>query len=384
MIQDNLGNLYRGRNDFPKAEEALLKALELRRRLAKVNPQTYEPDLAMTQNNLGNLYSSKSDFLEAEKVYLEALQIYKRLTKKNLQAYGPALATIQNNLGALFSGKNEFSKAEESYLEALQILKKLAKENLQIYAPDLAGTLNNLGVLYKKKTDFAKAEETYLEALEIYRRLAREYPQMYEPSLARAQRNLALVYWSAKNYDHSEKLFIESFNIMFKWANVSPEQHARDLRDISWSIIRLYSAKLDSLTYNTFKHPHNDNFMVIEDRLYTSAKSNPELVTELTIYCGNRAWYLLFAARFDEAERVGLKGLELNGSQTWIKTNIAHALLFQGKYEKALEIYRGLKLQKNRKNESYAIICLAQLDELEKHGITHKDVDRIRAFLKQQ
>src|SRR5438105_14255691 len=98
MTQNNLGALYWGKNDFTKAEAAFLEALEIYKRLAKGNPQTYELDVAGIQNNIGALYWGKNDFTEAEAAFLEALEIYKRLAKGNQQTYEPDVEGIKNNL----------------------------------------------------------------------------------------------------------------------------------------------------------------------------------------------------------------------------------------------------------------------------------------------
>jgi len=92
---------------------------------------------------------------------------------------------------------------------------------------------------------------------------------------------------------------------------------------------------------------------------------------------------LLFASKFNEAEQDARKGLAIDSSYIWIKGNLAHSLLFQGKYREALELYEELKPLKNEEGKSYAAICLEDLDELEKNKVAHKDVDKIRTFLKE-
>jgi tetratricopeptide (TPR) repeat protein len=89
-----------------------MEALEIRKRLASANPQTYEPDVAATQNNLGTLYIHKNDYEKAELLLMEALEIRKRLASTNPQTYEPAVASTLNSLGALYKLKNNYVKAE--------------------------------------------------------------------------------------------------------------------------------------------------------------------------------------------------------------------------------------------------------------------------------
>ncbi len=68
---------------------------------------------------------------------------------------------------------------------------------------------------------------------------------------------------------------------------------------------------------------------------------------------------------------------------SWINTNLAHALLFQGKFEEAKAIYQQYKNQPypQEPGKTFGELFLKDLDELEKAGITHPDVAKIRKVL---
>jgi tetratricopeptide (TPR) repeat protein len=82
-------------NKHDKAISYYTKALLLFRNKIKINPQVYEPDVAMTQNNLGALYYDQHAYAKAEQAYLEALEIRRRLAKENPQVYEPEVAATQ-------------------------------------------------------------------------------------------------------------------------------------------------------------------------------------------------------------------------------------------------------------------------------------------------
>ncbi|WP_423808918.1 tetratricopeptide repeat protein, partial [Prevotella dentalis] len=59
--------------------------------------------MATSYNNLAVLYSDTQRFQDSEAMYKSALTIYERLAKANPQAYEPDLATSYNNLAVLYS-----------------------------------------------------------------------------------------------------------------------------------------------------------------------------------------------------------------------------------------------------------------------------------------
>jgi Tfp pilus assembly protein PilF len=193
-ILNNLGNLQSDKTEQDKAEESYAEALEIYRKLAVVNPQTYLPDVATTLNNLGNLQSDKTELDKAEESYAEALEAYRKLAVVNPQTYLPDVATTLNNLGVLQWNKTELDEAEGSYAEALEIRRKLAVVNPQTYLPGVAMTLNNLGALQSDKTELDKAEESYAEALEIRRKLVENNLERFSIDYATSAINLAIFY----------------------------------------------------------------------------------------------------------------------------------------------------------------------------------------------
>ncbi len=191
---NNLGNLQSNNNELDKAEQSYSEALDIRRDLAKGNPQAFLPHLAETFNNLGNLQKNNNELDKAEQSYNEALGIYRTLAKENPQAYLPGVAITLNNLGNLQSNNNELDKAEQSYSEALDIRRDLAKNNPQAFLPDVAMTLNNMGNLQSNKNELDRAEESYSEALDIRRDLAKGNPQAFLPDLAMTLSNFSIFY----------------------------------------------------------------------------------------------------------------------------------------------------------------------------------------------
>jgi tetratricopeptide (TPR) repeat protein len=113
------------------------------------------------------------------------------------------------------------------------------------------------------------------------------------------------------------------------------------------------------------------------------AKEDQKYNLELANIYGNISFYQLFNKNFIQAEKSANEGLKIDPTQTWIKTNLAHALLFQGKFNEAQNIYLELKDQTYPEDESktFRYYFLQDLDEFEKAGITHPDIPGIRELL---
>ncbi len=214
MTLNNLAVLHTNKNELNEAFEKHQEALQIRRELAKENPATYLPDVAMTLNNLAVLHKINNEFGDAIEKHQEALQIRRALAKENSVKYLPDVAVSLNNLANIYWNKSEFGEALEKHQEALQIRRALAKENPGTYFPDVAETLLNLALLQKAKNEFDEALEKYQEALQIYRLLAKENPGTYLPDVAITLNNLSIYYLQAvPDSKKSIALAIESLEI---------------------------------------------------------------------------------------------------------------------------------------------------------------------------
>src|SRR5260221_231599 len=71
-------------DDARKEYEESLKTF---RELARQDPETYLPDVAMTLNNLGILDSDQNRMAEARKEYEEALKIYEAFAKQDPEQF---------------------------------------------------------------------------------------------------------------------------------------------------------------------------------------------------------------------------------------------------------------------------------------------------------
>lgn len=138
IVTEYAAFLYK-HNKFNQAQPLHEEALKIYRELARENPQTYLPDVAMTLNNLANLHADKNEFPQVSGNYEEALHIYRALARENPQAYLPFVATIAINLSIFYL--QSFPDKENSIalaIESLEIAKQFTEHYQMQQATQLA------------------------------------------------------------------------------------------------------------------------------------------------------------------------------------------------------------------------------------------------------
>ena len=416
MSYNNLGLLYRYTQRFSDSEHMYNFALEIRKRLAATNPQAYEAGLAVSYTNLGHLYRDTQRFVFSEQMHKSALEIYKRLAATNPQTYEPALAGSYNNLGLLYHAILRFTESEQMHKSALKIRKRLAETNPQVYEPDLAASYNNLGLLYRAAQRFTESEQMHNSALEIRKRLAATNPQAFEPDLATSYTSLGLLYRYTQRFADSEQIYNSALEIYKRlmgensfiygqrladclfWladSQVKQEKYAEAISPfeqalefykkeaeqgksidyyttiMSW-LQQLYGQeKKYSQAYQCFKR----NIPLLKT-LYQSDKSNyTELLNDIFV---SQSFYSIFEKQYVEAEIYSKEALEVDSTKHVAYSNLAAALLFQGKYQEAEKIYRQYK---SEMKEDF----LSDFEEFSKAGVIPKnreeDVEKIKQLL---
>ena len=367
---DNLANLYKATQRFPDSEQMYKSSLEIRQRLSASNPLVYEPDLATSYNNLGLLYSDTQRFHESEQMYKTSLEIRQRLSASNPQVYESDLADSYHNLGLLYNRIQRFPESEQMYKSSLEIYKRLSASNPQDYELDLARSYICLGVLYSDVQCFLKSEQMYKSALEIYKRLIGEYPQFY------GQQQAICLFWLAESQVKQEK-YAEAISPLEKalefYKKEAEQGTSIDFYTTIMSCLQqLYEQeKKNSQAYQCYKQ----NIPLLKT-LYQSDKSNYK--EQLNGILVNQSFYAIFEKQYAEAETYSKEALEVDSTNHIAYSNLAAALLFQGKYLEAEKIYSQYK---SELKEGF----LSDFEEFSKTGVIPKnregDVEKIKQLL---
>lgn len=93
-------------------------------------------------------------------------------------------------------------------------------------------------------------------------------------------------------------------------------------------------------------------------------------------------WYQLFNRKPRESIAASLKVLELSrGDAVLIKGNLADAYLFDNQFDKAKALYLENQNAKISDERSFIQMVLDDFKELQEAGITHPDIEKIKALL---
>jgi tetratricopeptide (TPR) repeat protein len=189
-VLDLLGNLYRSRQQYDRAEPLLTRTL--------ANLQAGEnvplKELARAQNNLGELYLAAGQPEKAAPLLEKALEARKEV----LKADDPAVAISLNNAAAVHAINGDHAGAKPLLEEALKVFEK----NYGADSPTYAQGLNNLAELHRALGEDAEAKPLLEQALAIKEKAVG--PE--DPSLASTLNALAAVHAAEGDLQQAEPL----------------------------------------------------------------------------------------------------------------------------------------------------------------------------------
>ena len=107
-----------------------------------------------------------------------------------------------------------------------------------------------------------------------------------------------------------------------------------------WSLYSLGYAYGLQKNYNKAYEAHSQFLKTLTERYGLNSSEWKEKIEEALI---NTAYYALTVGHFLEAEQCAQKCITINGTQHIAFTNLAAALLFQGKYDEAEKLYSKYK-----------------------------------------
>jgi tetratricopeptide (TPR) repeat protein len=124
----------------------------------------------------------------------------------------------------------------------------------------------------------------------------------------------------------------------------------------------------------------------VEKKQYSAAIDDIQKAIQLDPknggYYGSLGWYQLFNRKPRESITASLKALELSPDDAvMIKTNLAHGYLFDNQFDKAKAIYLENKDAKLHDGRAFSQTVLDDFKEFREAGITHPDMEKIKALL---
>ena len=368
-------------------------------------------DLAMLSERIGSFYSSTGDLNKALFFYLKEKHLFKELHEKNPNEadFKNGLAISYSKLGSTHAALGNLDKALQFYEDETVLFEQLYESY-----PSNVGFKNGLAISYSKLGETHAALGNLDKALQFYEQRSELGKQLYEsyPSNVGFKNGLAISYsqlgrfYADKKKDkvkarlYFEKcqalldelvksfpLYVEFKNnlewVQRKLVEIATPPSVLDLDETGESAkqVAAYIQAVEAAQTDAERATPQYQLVTLYEKLLKTDKGNPQDSAYLSTAYGILAWYQLFAQDFAAAEQSAKRGIELDATQDWINTNLASALLYQGKWAAAKSLYLSLK-DKPYDTVTFKEAFLGDLDALEKEGIKHEDVAKIRDLFK--
>jgi tetratricopeptide (TPR) repeat protein len=310
-----------------------------------------DPKFAEAYNNRGLVKEAKGDLNGAIADFSHAIQ----LNPKDAFAY--------NNRGNTKAGKGDFDGAIADYNRAIKL------------DPKFANAYYCRGLAKKKKNDFGGAISDYNRVIELDPKFAKAYCDRGVAKRRKGDLDGAII-----DYGRSIELDPEYAIAYHNRGNAKDDKGDLD------GAIADYTRAIELAPKYGDAYSHRAQVWVKKKQYDAAAKDLQkaiELDPENGGYYLDLAWYELFNRKPRESIAASLKALKLSPDDAvMIKTNLAHAYLFSGQFEKAKAIYlenKDAKLADDKRSFTQAV--LDDFKELQDAGITHPDMEKIKILL---
>jgi serine phosphatase RsbU (regulator of sigma subunit) len=145
----NMGIIFHGKGNYPKALEYYQKALPIYQHIGN------KPGMANNLSNIGNIYSDQGNQSKALEYYFKSLVINQQLKEKS------GMATNFTNIGLIYYGQGNSEKALEYEFKASELNQQLGDKNA------LSNNYINIGDMYAEQKNSSKALEYDLKSLDM-------------------------------------------------------------------------------------------------------------------------------------------------------------------------------------------------------------------------
>lgn len=417
----SLANSYLGKFDAYEATLNYSESVNLYESLIKEHLAYSQENYAFSLKNLAYIYKNTYQFEKASYYFIQAKQQYNKMLLTPLQEV--FLGETNLWLAEVRFFQKQTSELEELFKEALIHFQHAADKNEKSAISYLGYTWLTKANYYQATNLFKEEEYARKESIKFYLKADSLNPGTFTSYLAVGHYQWAislrslgdtatmnLNFKKSKNYFEQISDSLLGINAIWKamlygdMGHYFGQQNNWDESEKNyWQSAQIYSnliskkklpnhvnfyASYSGLTFLAGKYYETKNYLKLQNlsenllQLFETLKTINDTLKTCYIYeLGRTTYSLLFAQKFEQTEQRARQALALDPKQIWIKTNLAHALLFQNRYEEAYELYNELKSLPIQQGFSYSNECLKDLRLLEEYGITHKNIEKIRAFL---
>ncbi|MCP4381910.1 MAG: tetratricopeptide repeat protein [Hyphomicrobiales bacterium] len=379
---DGIGDVKLRAGDAAEALAAYEESLVIHRRLAETDPDNtgWQRDVSLSLARIGNVKLRAGDAAGAMATYEESLAIARRLTNTdpdNTEWQGDVSFSLER-IGDVKLDAGDAAGALAAYDEGLAIRRRLAEidpGNIG-WQRDVLVSLERIGDVKLRVGDAAGALAAYDEGLAIHRRLADTDPDnaQWQRDVSFSLERIGDVKLRAGDTAGALAAYEEGLAIRRRLTETDPANTEWQW-DVSVSLDRIGNLKLDAGDAGGALAAYEEG-LGIRRRLVDTDSNNAELRSDLAKGLGNAAFTYLHANRAAEAESSSREAIAIAPTETWLATNLAHALMLQGKLREADEIYLGHRGE-SVGQISWEDAVLADFTELRTAGIDHPHMAEI-------
>lgn len=332
-VLNSFANFCQRMERYAESEAMYIESLEIRQRMAKENPMAFELELAQTQRNLAVLYEHTNRFDEGEALCMEALKIYRHWADEAPKAFEPDLINALASLIIIYRDTDRLVDSEPVLKEVSEILSRQLDINYAKYGPLLADVQVILASIYHKTKRTAEREAAYKEALDIYQHLANENPMEYDPKLADVLAGLLDIYDDTQRHAERESALTALLEVYKRLVKDNPEEYAPLLAATGSCLVEVY--------YGSQRYAEMEAmYKALLDVYQPLAARCPDIIREGYVQAlTNVAFASIVTGHPEAAERYARQAAGIDPADHLPYTNIAEALLVQGRYAEAEELF---------------------------------------------
>ena len=328
---------YENSGNYAEAEKSYLEALKIYRRMVVKDSVRISPDLAKSLEQVAYLYKKTKRWEESEANYKESIAIYRQLAEGNQQEFQPKLVDALKELADLYGKMKNIADAEALYKECISTYDKLANQNALYYEPKLANCFYLLGELYYNNDLYQETEKVYKIVLPYYQQQFKNGEEADVRRLAFIQYCLSSIFKRTGRYGEAETAGEEMVTAYRRLVELDKTNYESGFTNILFDMATTYQSNKNHAKSVSVLH----EFISLRRGLAES--EDTRYLKPISSGWGNLSYSQIFLQQFAEAEANAQEGLKADSTQHWIASNLAAALLFQGKYAKAEAIYRHYK-----------------------------------------
>lgn len=350
-----LVDIYRSQGQLNTALVYCVKATGLYEELHAMHPRNgnLKDGLAVSYSQLGTIYQYLGQLDTALVYFIKRSRMGEELYESNPGNEGlkNGLAVSYSKLGTIYQSLGQLDTALWYFLKDLKLSQELHESN-----PKNHDLWYGLGISYCKLGAIHKSLGQWEQAISYYKHAVAVYRDLY----------------SAIGLEKYKSMYLD-IESEIEYLTTPPNPVLEKIQELEKQVA---AAK----TYQE-KAWVQKELLEQQHILLEATPDDSELQAYIADGYGRMAWYLIFCKEFPAAEVVARRGIALHPAAEWVHTNLALALLYQGRYAEAEAIYKKYQSQSYDSERSWAAVFLTDLADLEAAGIRHPDVSRIRAFL---